>query len=84
MSKHNPGSHYIKIAEANGLRVVLGKGDHKKVYGPAGRGYMTIPMHKELADGTECAIKKFFKACGILLTSALIGAVILTIARIAA
>lgn len=61
-----PGKHYKKIAEKNGLKTRNGKGDHVVVEGPAGRGYMTIPMHKELDKGTESAIKKWFKALGII------------------
>jgi len=67
MSKHNSGLHYVKKAEENGLRVISGKGDHAKIVAPAGRGYMIIPLHRELSNGTEYAIKKWFKSLGILL-----------------
>ena len=70
MSRHKTGSFYVKVAKENGLRVENGRGDHVKVYGGAGRGYMVVPQHRELADGTECAIKKWFKALGILLALA--------------
>jgi predicted RNA binding protein YcfA (HicA-like mRNA interferase family) len=66
MATHS-GQDYVKAAKKNGLQVEMGKGDHCKVYAPADRGYMTIPLHKELARGTDCAIKKWFKALGILL-----------------
>jgi predicted RNA binding protein YcfA (HicA-like mRNA interferase family) len=67
MGKHNSGQHYISLAEQNGLRTENGKGSHVKVYGPTGRGYMCVPMHKELSPGVECAVKKWFRALGILL-----------------
>lgn len=53
MSKHNSGWHYIKVAEKAGLKVESGKGDHAKVIGPAGRGYMIIPVHRELSTSTR-------------------------------
>ncbi len=65
-TKTNSGAYYANLAAKNGLTVRRGKGDHVNIYGPAGRGYMTVPMHKELATGTNCAIKKWFKALGIL------------------
>jgi hypothetical protein len=68
MGKHNSGSYYVKVAESNGLTIKPGKGDHVNIYAPAGRGYMTVPLKRELATGTECAVKKWFKALGILLT----------------
>lgn len=66
MAKANSGAYYVHLAEKNGLTVKSGKGDHMVIYGPAGRGYMTVPMHKELATGTNCAIKKWFRMLGIL------------------
>ena len=60
------GKKYKKAAEQNGLRTEWGKGDHLKIYGPAGRGYMTVPMVGELDKGTENNIKKWFRALGIL------------------
>ena len=60
------GMYYKKLAEKNGLVVKNGRGYHVRIYGAAGRGYMMIPMHKELATGTENVIKKWFKALGIL------------------
>ena len=69
--KHNSGAYYAKAAKANGLTVKPGKGDHVNIYGPAGRGYMTVPLKRELADGTECAVRKWFRALGIFLTVAL-------------
>lgn len=65
------GSYYVKEAKKHGLKVEAGRGDHYKVYGGAGRGYMVIPAHRELKTGTECCIKKWFKALGILLALAL-------------
>jgi hypothetical protein len=66
MATHS-GQDYVKAAKKNGLTVEMGKGDHCKVIAPAGRGYMVVPLHKELARGTDCAIKKWFKTLGILL-----------------
>lgn len=65
--KHHSGDYYVKAAKAHGLEVEHGKGDHVKIKAPAGRGYMIVPMHRELCNGTEYAIKKWFKALGILL-----------------
>lgn len=76
MSRHNSGSHYVKVAEKHGLRVENGKGDHAKIIAPAGRGYMIIPLHKELSAGTEFAIKKWFRLLGIILTVAMMIALI--------
>lgn len=61
------GQYYVKEAMKHGLKVANGKGDHVKIYGPASRGYMVIPLKRELANGTECCIKKWFRALGILL-----------------
>jgi hypothetical protein len=68
MSKHNSGKYYVKVAEKHGLEVSNGKSDHAKIIAPSGRGYMIIPLHRELSNGTEYAIKKWFKALGIILT----------------
>lgn len=67
MSKHNSGSYYLKEAQKHGLRVQMGHGDHVKIFAPAERGYMVVPMHRELAPGTECHIRKWFKLLGIVL-----------------
>jgi hypothetical protein len=79
MSKHNSGSYYINLAKKNNLRVEPGRGDHFKVFASVDRGYMTIPAHRELANGTECAIRKFFKTLGIVLAVVLIGALLLAV-----
>jgi predicted RNA binding protein YcfA (HicA-like mRNA interferase family) len=68
MAKHNSGKYYVKLAEKNGLQVTNGQGDHAKVTAPAGRGYMIIPLHRELSNGTEYVIKKWFRTLGIILT----------------
>lgn len=70
-----PGKYYVKAAEKNGLRVENGKGSHVKVYGPAGRGFTVVPLHQELANGTECAVRKWFKALGIVVVIVLTFAV---------
>jgi predicted RNA binding protein YcfA (HicA-like mRNA interferase family) len=56
----------VKEARRHGLRVENGRGDHVKVYSDDGR-MMVVPMHRELATGTEHTIRKWFKALGILL-----------------
>ena len=61
------GNYYVSEAKKHGLKVEMGKGDHCKIFGGAERGYMVVPMHRELANGTECHIKKWFKMLGILL-----------------
>lgn len=68
MSKHHGGNYYISIARANELKVTNGKGSHFKVEGEIDgqRTVMTIPNDRELATGTECAIKKWFIRLGIL------------------
>jgi predicted RNA binding protein YcfA (HicA-like mRNA interferase family) len=66
MSKHNSGLHYVKIAKKAGLTVVNGRGDHAKIIAPEGRGYMIVPLHRELSNGTEYSIKKWFKILGVL------------------
>ena len=66
--KHHSGSFYASEAQKHGLRVENGRGDHVKIYAPVERGYMIVPLHKELATGTECAIKKWFRSAGIVLS----------------
>ena len=68
MTKHNSGIYYIRQAKKHGLEVSNGKGDHAKITAPAGRGYMIVPLHRELSSGTEYVIKKWFKTLGIILT----------------
>jgi hypothetical protein len=76
MSKHNSGNYYVKVARKSGLLVENGRGDHAKIIAPAGRGYMIVPLHRELSDGTEYVIRKWFKTLGIILTI-IIGLVLL-------
>jgi predicted RNA binding protein YcfA (HicA-like mRNA interferase family) len=78
MSKHNSGTYYVKQAKKNGLEVTNGKGDHAKIFAPAGRGYMIVPLHRELSDGTEYVIRKWFRTLGIILTL-IVGLIILWI-----
>ncbi len=70
MGKHNSGQHYVDIAEKNHLRVKNGRGDHVKIYA-SGERPMVVPMHRELATGTECSIRKWFLRLGILVCLAL-------------
>ena len=73
------GKDYIKAAKKNNLEVRKGKGDHMNVYGPAGRGYMTIPMHKELSRGVDSSANKWFKTLGIIVTIVLVIVVLLVL-----
>ena len=75
--RHNSGGYYVKVAEQHGLTVRPGKGDHVNVYGPAGRGYMTVPLKRELATGTECAVIRWFAKLRIFLT--LVGLIVLAV-----
>lgn len=64
--KHHSGMEYVKAAEKAGLEIKMGKGDHCIVKAPVGRGYEVIPLHKELSNGVECKLAKWFKAAGIV------------------
>jgi len=66
--KHHSGRFYVDLAQKNHLEMTNGKGDHVKVYGEVEghRTMMPIPLHRELATGTECTIKKWFMRLGIL------------------
>ena len=66
--KHHSGMDYVKAAEKAGLEIKMGRGDHCIVKAPVGRGYEVIPLHRELSDGIECKLAKWFKAAGILLS----------------
>lgn len=77
MARTHSGREYVEAARKNGLEVKTGKGDHMNIYGPAGRGYMTVPMQKELAKGTDCAIRKWFRALGILVVMMVVSFAIL-------
>ena len=68
MSKKNC-NYYVKAAEKNGLKVANG-GCHTKIYGPAGRGFMCVPRHKDLSTGVERAIIKWFLRLGIMVALA--------------
>jgi hypothetical protein len=70
MAKKNSGLYFVEGAQKNGLPVRMGKGDHAVIYGPAGRGIMTVPLHHELATGTCAKIRKWFLKLGILLSLA--------------
>jgi predicted RNA binding protein YcfA (HicA-like mRNA interferase family) len=66
--KHFSGQDYVKAAKKAGLDVTNGKGDHAIVRGRSGRGMMVVPLHKELARGTEAAIAKWLSSLGIVLS----------------
>jgi hypothetical protein len=65
MNKHS-GNFYKKTAEKNGLRTRNGRGDHVIVYSKDEKSCIAIPLHSDLAKGTECAIKKWFIRIGII------------------
>ncbi len=66
-------SYYIKAAEKHGLKVTNG-GCHTKIYGPADRGFMAVPRHRDLSPGVERAIVKWFLKLGIVVTLGTIAA----------
>jgi hypothetical protein len=61
------GRYLAHCAEQQGLRTSNGKGDHKIIYSPVGRGYMSVPQ-RELGKGLACAIRKWLIAAGISFT----------------
>jgi predicted RNA binding protein YcfA (HicA-like mRNA interferase family) len=72
------GKVYIRACEKAGLRVENGHGDHVKVYGPVGRGYMTIPnQNRDLATGTDHNIRKWLRLAGVVLTLVLAAVIFL-------
>lgn len=82
MAKHNGGKHYIDLANQNKLPVVAGKGDHMKIYSPDRSKMMVVPMHKELATGTEHAIRRWFRLLGIICILAILLILILLVAGV--
>lgn len=70
-SKHMDGRNLIKMAEKAGLEVKNGKGDHANVYGPEGRGYMTIPA-RPIGRGLACSIVKWLVAAGVTISLSVI------------
>lgn len=66
--KEHSGEYYVDMAEKAGLRTRRGRGDHVVIYGKEGRGYQTIPLHRELSPGIERAIVKWFARLGIILS----------------
>ena len=69
-------SYYIKAAEKNGLKVTEG-GCHTKIYGPADRGFMAVPRHKDLSPGVEKAIVRWFLKLGIVVALGLVVATLI-------
>jgi hypothetical protein len=65
--KHETPQFYINKCEKAGLKVVYGKGDHVKVYGPADRGLMVIPSG-HLSTGVECKVVKWLLKVGVPLS----------------
>jgi hypothetical protein len=78
--KHHSGMEYVKAAQKNGLPIEMGKGDHCKIFAPAGRGLMVVPLQKELSNGVECKVAKWFKSLGIVLT--VIGVIVYIVSTI--
>ncbi len=60
MSKHHSGKDYLNEAKKCGCTVQNGKGDHFKVRAPDG-AIIIVPLSRELATGTECVIRKWFR-----------------------
>ena len=67
----NDGRYLAHCAEQQGLRTSNGKGDHKIIYAPVGRGYMSVPQ-RELGKGLACAIRKWLALAGVSFTLFLI------------
>lgn len=70
-SEYLDGRYLVKEAEKAGLKVEKGKGDHAKVYGNAGRGYMIVPT-RNIGKGLACSIIKWMIAAGVGFTIFLI------------
>lgn len=62
MTKHHSGSDYTRAAPKSPKfdHMRTGKGDHIVVYADDGSN-CAVPMHRELATGTECFIRKWFR-----------------------
>ena len=72
MGKHYSGHEIVKAAQKHGCSTRV-RGDHCIVTpprgkDPSGRGYMVVPLKRELATGTEHSILKWCAALGIVLT----------------
>jgi hypothetical protein len=68
MARQHSGFDYEKAAQKKNLPIRQGKGDHVIVYTPDKTECICVPLHRQLANGTECKIKKFFALkLGILL-----------------
>ena len=68
---HKPGKYYLKAAVNQGNCTSRpANGDHVLVIPPPQYKSvkpMTMPMHRELANGTECAILKWLLMIGVTL-----------------
>ena len=64
MPNHS-GKDYVRAAEKAGMTTRNGKGDHVVVTANDGHT-MTIPLHKELRNGTEHAVRKWLIKYGVI------------------
>jgi hypothetical protein len=65
---HKPGKYYAKEAVKHGCTARNCNSDHVVVKAPPPyHTSMTMPMHRELANGTEAAILKWLAGIGIIL-----------------
>ena len=61
------GRDYLKAAEKAGMSSRMGKGDHAIITAKDGHT-MTIPLHKELRNGTEHAVRKWLLKYGVIIS----------------
>lgn len=71
--KHHSGKEYADAARKAGLRVENGRGDHTKIFGPAGRGVMVVNLKKDLSIGVEISVSKWLASLGVLLSLLILG-----------
>ena len=66
MPNHS-GKDYVKAAQKAGMTTRNGKGDHVVITASDGHT-MTVPLHKELRNGTEHAVRKWLLKYGIVVS----------------
>jgi hypothetical protein len=64
---------YLAKAREAKLNVRQGKGDHFIIEAPVGRGYIVVPKRKDLATGTEHAIRKWLIRAGVVFVISVVG-----------
>ncbi len=61
------GEKFVKAAKKAGMTTRNGKGDHVVITASDGHT-MTVPLHKELRNGTEHAVRKWLLKYGIVVS----------------